>query len=122
MKNQYSVSEAEWEILKTLWKQPENIKQPKLLTLMNENGKEWKRQTLNTFLSRLEEKGLVKRENGLVSVVYGEDEYKVLQTQETINNLYDGKLSNFFAAFYKNNAISEEDITTIIQLMKQKNK
>ena len=62
MKKIYDMSAAEMEVMEKLWEYEEGIKQAELLALFEEDGKEWKRQTLNTFLSRLENKGLVKRE------------------------------------------------------------
>ena len=61
MKDRYSISDAEREVLEMLWKQEGGVKQSQLLAMFEKEGKEWKRQTLNTFLARLEEKGLVKR-------------------------------------------------------------
>ena len=66
MERNYRVSDSEMEVMKMLWRQKEGIKQSQLLDLFTKEGKEWKRQTLNTFLSRLETKGLVIRERGLV--------------------------------------------------------
>lgn len=53
MKSIYSMTEAESEVMEKLWDQEESIKQSHLLTLFEEDGKEWKRQTLNTRLSKL---------------------------------------------------------------------
>ena len=61
MERNYRVSDSEMEVMKMLWRQKEGIKQSQLLDLFTKEGKEWKRQTLNTFLSRLETKGLVIR-------------------------------------------------------------
>lgn len=118
MKSKYSVSDAEWEVLKMLWKQKEGMRQTQLLELFEKEGKEWKRQTLNTFLSRLEKKGLVTRDKGVVNVVYGEEEYNFRQMQEAINNLYGGKISNFVAAFTRKKAISKEDAAELKALLK----
>ena len=79
MKRKLAVSETEWEILKMLWKHGESIRQSELLSLFEKEGREWKRQTLNTFLSRLEKKGLVRREGGMATPVYNEEEYNVMQ-------------------------------------------
>lgn len=119
MRSTYSVSDAEWEVLKMLWRCGESIRQPQLLKLFEQEGKEWKRQTLNTFLIRLEEKGLVKRENGLVSVVFGEDEYSAMQMKESIDNLYGGRVSNFLAAFMERNGLESEDAKELYQLIKE---
>ena len=119
-KSKFNISEAEREVLEMLWKQKESIKQSQLLTLFEQEGKEWKRQTLNTFLTRLEEKGLVKRENRFVSAVYGEEEYNCLQMKEAIDRMYNGKLSHFVAAFTKKNELSEEDAKELRALFDEK--
>lgn len=120
MKSKYNVSDAEREVLEVLWEQTEPIKQAQFLALLEERGKEWKRQTVNTFLSRLEEKELVIRENRLVSAAYSEEDYNTLQMQEAIDRMYGGKLSNFVAAFVKKSAISEEDAETLRKILNEK--
>ena len=57
MNLKYSLSDTEQEIMEVLWEKGDSIKTRQLLELFNERGKDWKRQTLNTFLSRLEEMG-----------------------------------------------------------------
>lgn len=101
MRNIYNITDTELEVMEKLWNLNECVKQSHLLTLFREDGKEWKRQTLNTFLSRLEEKGLVKRENRMVEAVYGREQYNYMQMNEAINHMYDGKLGNFVTAFTK---------------------
>lgn len=110
MERNYRVSDSEMEVMKMLWRQKEGIKQSQLLDLFTKEGKEWKRQTLNTFLSRLETKGLVIRERGLVRAAVEEEEYNFSQAQNTIDNMYGGKLSNFVAAFIRRNAVNKEDL------------
>lgn len=83
-----SVSDAELEVMEMLWDQKSAIKQSQLLTLFNEDGKTWKRQTLNTFLSRLEDKGLIKRENRLVEPLCGREEYYNMQMKAVIERMY----------------------------------
>ena len=119
MKKSYNMSDAEREVMEKLWDQTESIRQSHLLALCEENGKEWKRQTLNTFLSRLEEKGLVERENRMVRAVYGREEYNLLQMKESIDHMYGGKLSNFVAAFTKENGINEEEAKTLIHILEK---
>lgn len=117
MKNFYNISEAEQEVMEKLWDQEDSIKQSQLLALFEEDGKEWKRQTLNTFLSRLEEKGLVERENRLVKAVYSREEYNYMQMKAALDHMYEGKLSNFVAAFVKKNTVSEKDAKDLIRIL-----
>lgn len=113
MRNIYNITDAELEVMEKLWEQDESVKQSRLLALFQEDGKEWKRQTLNTFLSRLEEKGLVKRENRMVEAVYGREQYNYMQMNEAINHMYDGKIGNFVAAFTKASRAAGQDADAI---------
>lgn len=84
------VSEAELEVMEMLWDQEGAVKQSQLLALFEEDGKEWKRQTLNTLLSRLEDKGLVERKNRMVEAVYSRKTYYNMQMNTVINRMYGG--------------------------------
>lgn len=119
MKSKYNISETEKEVLEKLWEYPEGIKQSVLLNVFLGGGKEWKRQTLNTHLSRLEEKGLVKRQNRIVYFVYDKKEYYNLMMKEAIDHMYDGKISNFVAAFMSEKKITEEDTIELLDLLKK---
>ena len=120
MKRKLAVSETEWEILKMLWKHGESIRQSELLSLFEKEGREWKRQTLNTFLSRLEKKGLVRREAGMATPVYNEEEYNVMQMREAIDTMYSGKFSNLLASFINRNELSQEEAIELRQLLDKK--
>lgn len=113
----YDMSDAESEVMEKLWEQTESIKQSSLLTLFVEDGKAWKRQTLNTFLERLEKKGLVERENRMVKAAYSKEEYRLMQMEEAINDMYGGKLSNFVAAFAKKNTIDEKETEILMNIL-----
>lgn len=120
MKSLFDVSNAEQEVMEKLWDQQESIKQSQLLALFEADGKEWKRQTLNTFLSRLEDKGLVKRENRMVKAVYSREEYNYIQMKAAIDHMYEGRLSKFVAAFSKKNAINESEAQELIKILENK--
>lgn len=117
MKKIYDMSAAELEVMEKLWEHEEGIKQSELLALFEADGKKWKRQTLNTFLSRLENKGLVKRENRIVYVVYSRETYSGMQMKTVIDYVYGGRLSKFVASFVKENSISESDAKELIDFL-----
>lgn len=117
MRRKHSASEAEQEVLEKLWDQEEGIKQSQLLALFEAEGKVWKRQTLNTFLSRLEDKGLITRENRVVRTNYSRDDYHYRQMKAAIDEMYGGRLSNFVAAFIKKNTISESETEELIRIL-----
>ncbi len=117
MEKLYSASDAELEVLEKLWDLEEGIKQSRLLALFEADGKEWKRQTLNTFLARLEDKGLVIRENRIVKASLSRDEYHYKHIKAAIDEMYDGKLSHFMAAFVKKNTIDEKEAADLIRII-----
>ena len=53
----FDVSGSEREILEYLWENPQGMKSRDMLEYFNTNkDKDWKKQTLNTFLLRLKDK------------------------------------------------------------------
>lgn len=117
MEKIYSASEAELEVLEKLWDLKEGIKQSRLLALFEADGKEWKRQTLNTFLSRLEDKGLVTRENRIVKPTGSREDYHYQQIQHAIDTMYDGRLSKLVAAFIKMDNVNESETKEMLRLL-----
>ena len=117
MGNFMDISKAEHEVMEKLWDQEDSIKQAQLLALFEADVKEWKRQTLNTFLSRLEEKGLVERKNRMVKAVYTREEYNYRQMKAAIDHMYEGRLSKFMAAFVKKNTINESEAKEVIRIL-----
>ena len=115
MKKIYDMSASELEVMEKLWDYEEGIKQSELLALFEADGKEWKRQTLNTFLTRL-----VKRENRIAKPVHSREEYSNMQMKTVIDHVYGGKLSSFVAAFSKRNKIEESDAKALIDLLENK--
>ena len=64
MEKDYKVTDAERAVLEVLWEHDEPVQTAELLEQMKQRGRDWKRQTLNTLLSRLDSKEIVKRKRG----------------------------------------------------------
>ncbi len=117
MKGFLNISDAELEVMEILWKQESGIKQSDLHAVSLASGKKWKRQTLNTFLTRLEGKGFVKRANRIVETVYSREEYSYTQVKAAIDCLYNGQLTDFMIALAKNNEINENNMKDLIRIL-----
>ena len=60
-KTRSSISDAEREVLKVLWEQgPSTVRQ--IRERLQKQGREWAHTTINTLLSRVQEKGYVTRD------------------------------------------------------------
>ena len=124
MKRKLAVSETEWEILKMLWKHGESIRQSELLSLFEKEGREWKRQTLNTFLNGLQKMKLIQAERGTSSPY---NEYRALctkeqhihqWTKEMVEVCYDNSFSRLVSAFIGDGRLSKEDAEELSKLLK----
>lgn len=117
MQADYQISKSEREIMEVLWKCHSFIRTKELLDIMNSRGKEWKRQTLNTLLYRLENKKVVTRKHAYVEAAISEMELLQRQTQQMLDTLYDGEYTNFIAALTKNTQIDSEIKSTLDDLI-----
>lgn len=119
MKESYKIADAERDVMEILWAHPEAVSTRGLLDIMNENGKNWKRQTLNTLLFRLEDKKIVIRRRGYVEPALTEVELFQKQTEELLDSFYGGKLRNFCAALTGQADISDEEADKLEALIEE---
>ena len=117
MRGKYYMADAERDVMEVIWRYPEGINQSRLLEQVNETGKDWKRQTLNTIVTRLMDKELVTREKRHVSAVMTKEEYCNIQIEEVIDDVYGGKFSNLVMAFTRRNKISSEEAVQLQKLL-----
>ncbi len=122
MKENYRIADAERDVMKILWEHSEPVATRELLDIMNANGKNWKRQTLNTLLFRLEDKKVVSRRRGYVEPALTELQLIQKQTEELLDNFYGGKLSNFCAALTGRASLPEEDEEKVNLIIESLNK
>lgn len=119
MYHKYNLPDAEYEVMEMLWKCGNEIRQTELLKEFERAGKDWKRQTLNTLITRLEEKGLIERENRVVKALMTREKFNHMQMKENIEHMYGGKLSSFLAAFTGQETISREEADKILRILEQ---
>lgn len=102
MKKFYKMSDSEMEIMKVIWASTAPVTVAQLLSAFE--SRNWKTQTVTTFLTRLTEKGLLTayreaRTNFYVPVITPKD-YRQLEAQSLLSSMYDGSVQNFLAALY----------------------
>lgn len=99
------LSDTEEDLMNFIWQQNRPFKSNELLEFFNKHeGREWKPQTLATFLSRLVDKGLLSIERVGRSNIYTPKltlkEYKKREAQSVLNTMYQGSIKNFLATLY----------------------
>ena len=108
-----SLSETEMKLMKVIWKMGRPVKSNELLEFfLKEEGKEWKGQTIATFLSRLVDKGvlLLEREGRPNTYVprISFKEYKKREAQNLLETMYQGSIQSFIATLYDDKISPEE--------------
>lgn len=110
-----SIGESELEIMKVLWKAGEPVTSVEIGKEVESHG--WKKTTIATFLTRLTEKGAVAAEKQgklyYYSPLISEDEYRNVQTESLIKNLYHGSVKELAAALFEGEELTEEDVAEL---------
>lgn len=119
MKIFYKVAPAEIEVMEVLWEQEKMILTRDLLDLMAARGRNWKRQTLNTVISRMDSKGLVIRKRGYVIAALSEDELMRKLARRILDEYYEGKLKNFCTALFGKSVETEAKIDKLVSAVEK---
>ncbi len=89
----------------------------KELTVLAEKAFEWKRTTTYTMLKRLCEREIFANEKGVVKALMSKSEFSASQSEEFINETFEGSLPKFIAAFTRKNKLSKREIEEIQKLI-----
>ena len=119
---QNAMSATEFYILKYLWSRETPATFSEIMTHFNEEEKkEWKKQTVNTFLTRLAQKGFLNIDKSGKRAIYipsvSRKKYYEDYAQQIIEDSYEGSLKNFGCAFTENHKLTsneKEELLTYI--------
>lgn len=110
-----NMSDTELEIMEVLWREGAMTLMELLAYFQQNRQRDWKKQTLATFLSRLTEKGLLcwemtGRRTRRFKPALTPEEYEQSRARGILDQLYQGSLTNFVAALYGSGQMKEEDL------------
>ncbi|MBG9783133.1 penicillinase repressor BlaI [Shouchella lehensis] len=121
-KNMPSISDAEWEVMKILWKNP-----PKSASQVVTELKalvDWKPKTIRTHLDRLTKKEIIKvnRDERLYTFtpLFSEDECKRAETNSFIKRVHDGTTKSMMLQFIEDETLTKEDLQELRSLLDEK--
>jgi len=77
----------------------------------------WKRTTTYTVLKKLCEKGIFKTENSLVTALISKQEFEGMQSEQFVEETFQGSLPAFLTAFNSRKKLSETEIDEIQKLI-----
>ena len=116
------ISEAEFEVMKVIWKYAPistNEITEKLLQTTN-----WSPKTIQNLIKRLVTKGALTYEKQSRMFIYTpvvkESEYIGQESSSFLNRYYDGDITAMVSAYIENDKLSESELDTLRMLLSQK--
>lgn len=79
----------------------------------------WKRTTAYTMLKRLCDRKLFVNENGMVTVLMSKEEFQAAQGEQFINDVFDGSLPRFLAAFSQRKKMSSKEVEALKRIIEE---
>lgn len=113
------LGEVEARFAAIIWEN-EPVVSGELVKLAKEKLK-WKKSTTYTVLKRLCERGIFQNENGVVTSLLSREEFSARQSEQFVNETFEGSLPAFVAAFGSRKKISDkeaDELKTLIEKMR----
>ena len=112
---QYRLGEVETAFANLIWDN-EPLTSSRLVELCAAELS-WKKSTTYTVLRRLCQKGVFQNEGGVVTARIGREEFAARQSEEFVDQAFDGSLPRFLAAFASRKRLSGEEIAELQKLI-----
>ena len=120
-----AMSATEFYILQYLWTRETPATFAEIMVHFNEvEKKAWKKQTVNTFLSRLSQKGFLNIDKSGKRAIYipsvSSKKFYENYAKEIVDDSHEGSLKNFICAFTKGRKLTgteKEDLLAYIQTL-----
>ncbi|MBQ8803748.1 MAG: BlaI/MecI/CopY family transcriptional regulator [Tyzzerella sp.] len=87
------------------------------LVKLCEERLQWKKSTTYTVLKKLCERGIFQNENGTVTSQISKSEFYALQSEQFVEETFEGSLPAFIAAFTTRKQLSKEEIKEIRRMI-----
>lgn len=110
-----SIGIMERRFLNIIWEN-EPITSMDLVKLCSEQLN-WHRSTTYTTLRHLQEKGLVKNEETVVTSLYSKDEVQAMTSENIVSEAFSGSLPSFITAFFRGKTITSEEAEKLKKLI-----
>lgn len=122
MKEIPQISEAEYEVMKVVWKY-EPISTPEVVEKVSKKI-DWKPNTIQTMLTRLvKKKALQTRKQGrvfLYTSLIEEHEYVDQKSKLFLKQFFGGALNSMVLNFIENEQLSKEDISELKKILSER--
>ncbi len=117
------ISDSEWEVMKALWDHEPMTAVEVLERLPHD---QWKQKTVNTFLVRLEAKGVIASKRvgraNVYSSLLSESECRRFEGSQFLSKVFRGEVAPMMLHFIENEELSGEEIDELKRLLDDRGK
>lgn len=114
---EYRLGEIEMKFAELIWSH-EPIPSGKLAEICLKELN-WKRTTTYTVLKRLCDKGIFQNQRGMVSSLVSRQLFQAKQSEEFVEEAFDGSLPDFVAAFVSQKKLTREEIDELKRIIEE---
>lgn len=119
---EYELGDAELEVLKALWEDgPGTVRE--VLNRLTRRGRNLAYTTVQTFLTRLEQKGFVRADKSDLAYRYAarvtRERISKSRLRELLDQLYDGAAGPLVLQLVQNERLTPEEIETLQKLIER---
>lgn len=116
------LSDAEYEVMELLWSKGRPLCFREIMEhFENNTDKDWKKQTLNTFLFRMQQKGLIEAEGAKRYRQYfplvSREAYVSQESNSFLKKHFQGSVARMLLAFSGGSRISKEDAAELKKII-----
>lgn len=121
--SKYNLSDAEYEIMEYIWDTKEELTFVQIVEFTVQKGHVWKKQTVQTFLSRMIGKGVLTARKAGIRSYYSPKETKVewisRWTRGIVREEFDNSLKTFLSAFTGGKKLTEQEAKDLHEFLDQ---
>lgn len=123
MKDMKKLPDAEFEVMKIVWQNDPPVTANIVMEQLGKK-KKWKTQTVISLMFRLVERGFLRTEKAgrerLYYPVVSREEYLKFETGNFIKQYHDNSLLNLVNTLYDDDALTDGDISELLQWIKER--
>jgi len=114
---EYTLGAIERRFAELIWRH-EPLSSGQLVKLCQQELN-WKKSTTYTVLRRLCQRGIFQNRDSVVTSLLTEQEFDARQSQQFVEEAFDGSLPKFLAAFTRQKKLTEREIEELEQFLRK---
>lgn len=113
------LTSAEWDVMNVLWSKEDGLPLGEITEKLRD-AHAWSKNTVHTYLTRMEKKGLVKIDRSLPApyrAAVSKEECARSERKDFLKRVYGGAEGELIVAFLKESKISQKEIDRLKKLL-----